>query len=184
MKSILSNRFKKENKTPKTSNKNTEMSDSLFDDLKMGLMTKIESVPVWFEYSKSKQKELIRNFVDKKIIFDNITISEQEKDNIVEKLFTSVSDFGPVQYLLDNKKVSSVMINGTQSVYIEINGKILNTDIKLSENQLNFLLKVIMNDAENYSEINNLKTDKYFITVVNSNLCNSGANLLIKKIKE
>ena len=101
------------------------------DSFKIALLEKIETIPVWFEYSEDKHKELVKSFVQNKIAKDRVLISDIDKDLLLDSLLSSISGFGTVQYLLDNSKVDSVTINGTEAVYIEIDGKILDTEIKL-----------------------------------------------------
>lgn len=164
----------------------TEVAPSdIQEELKNALLEKIETTPVWFEYTKNRQKELIRNFLDKKIAAENIQISDIDKEIITDNLISSVSDFGAIQYLLDNEKVSKVIINGTTSVLIEIDNNIFNTETSLTEKQLSYILNSIATmGIEKYEGIKSCQTDKYSITVVAPNLCKNGYNICIKKIKE
>ncbi len=203
----LSNRFKinkkkdinapEETKTLKFSedivktalNKNNETCEEevniydIQDEFKIALFKKIEATPIWFEYTKDKQIELVKNFVNNKIIKDKIIISDIDKDIIIDKLLETINGFGEIQYLLDNQKVSSVEINGTNSVFIEIDGKHLNTEIKLSIEQLNYILKYIsfITGDTDFSNINNFQTEKYCITIVGERISSSGININIKK---
>lgn len=46
----------------------TEVAPSdIQEELKNALLEKIETTPVWFEYTKNRQKELIRNFWIKRL---------------------------------------------------------------------------------------------------------------------
>ena len=42
-------------------------------ELKQALLDKIDSIPVWFEYTSERQKGLIKSFVENKLFSANIT---------------------------------------------------------------------------------------------------------------
>ena len=178
------NDFKAKNNEQSTVS-NVSLSD-IEQEFKQALMEKIDSIPVWFEYSQIRQKELIKSFVENKLGLEHIQISSIDKDILLDTLYSSITNFGAVQYLLDNSKVSDVMINGTKSVHIVIGGKVLNTEIKLTEKQLNFLINTLKNISGNsdFNHIQNIRTDKYIIKIIGANVCLNGTNITIKKIKE
>ncbi len=161
-------------------------TEDILSDLKRSLLEKIDMTPVWFEYSKNRQKELVKSFVEHKIAADHLQIADIDKDVITDNLYESISNFGEIQYLIDNEKVSEVMINATKSVYINIDNKILNTEIKLTEKQLSFIKNTISSQCgcEDFNGIKTLKTDKYQITIIGTDVSNSGLNITIKKVEE
>ena len=93
-------------------------------ELKKALLEKIDSIPVWFEYTADKQKELIKSFVENKLSSEAIKLADNEKDDLIEKLFTSIMGFGPLDYLIVQENVDAIYVNSVNSVHIEINGKI------------------------------------------------------------
>ena len=198
----LSNRFKinklKDTPAPETQNSPVVSDDiltisekefnliDLQNEYKTALLEKIDSTPTWFEYSKEKQTELVKIFVNNKTAKEKYTISDIDKDIITDKLLETIDGFGEIQSLLDNQNVSAVEINGTSSVYTEINGKYLNTEIKLQKEQLNFILKYIsaITGTTELGSINNLQSEKYSITVISKDICPSGTNIKINKIQD
>ncbi len=199
--SKLSSRFKKiENETsplePKFINTEkavdaqpelieTSVDESVEADFKKALLQKIESIPVWFEYTPDKQKELIKTFVMNKLSADGKVIPENEAELLIEKLFTSIMGFGPLDYLIAQENVSTIYVNGTSSVFIEISGKVLNTEMKLNDKQMSFILKNILNLSEVKPEdkdyIWNLKVKNMNITVILPPVSVDAANIIIKK---
>ncbi len=152
-------------------------------DLKQALMDKIETVPVWFDYTADKQKELIKSFVESKIAADKVFISDNEQETLTENLFASVRGFGPLDYLIARENVSAVFVNGTNSVYIEIGGKILNTEMKLSEKQVDIILNniLIMAKQDKSKNILNVKLNDLFVTIIGADISLSGTNISIRK---
>ena len=54
------------------------------NDLKKDLIEKINSIPVWGEYSQEKQKELIKSFVDNKFSVEKYSFSDDDKQKLIE----------------------------------------------------------------------------------------------------
>ena len=158
--------------------------EDIAEDLKNECLEKIETIPVWSDYTQTEQKNLIENFVNQRIESYNIQISESEKHLFVEDLIKTLSGFGAVQYLLDKDNVSAVIVNGCKSIHIEIDGKILNTESRLDEKELNILIKSIAGLGEIKGDICNIKTNKYYITVIGANVCTDGVNITIRKIQQ
>lgn len=154
-------------------------------ELKKALLEKIDSIPVWFEYTADKQKELIKSFVENKLSSEAIKLADNEKDDLIEKLFTSIMGFGPLDYLIVQENVDAIFVNGINSVHIEINGKILNTEMKLNEKQINFILSNISSMSgvkfDDSKNIWNCKVNNLVITVIMPNISQSGYNITIRK---
>lgn len=154
-------------------------------ELKKALLEKIDSIPVWFEYTADKQKELIKSFVENKLSSEAIKLADNEKDDLIEKLFTSIMGFGPLDYLIVQENVDAIYVNGINSVHIEINGKILNTEMKLNEKQINFILSNISSMSgvkfDDSKNIWNCKVNNLVITIIMPKICQSGYNITIRK---
>lgn len=163
-----------------------QKSSDIYEVYKKLLMEKIESIPVWFDYSTEKQKELISSFVVNKLQSDNILFSDVEKNDLISKLVASVTGFGPIENLVKQKNVSAIFINASSTVHIEIGGKVLNTEIKLSDLQINFILKNIENISENKPDrdklIWNCKSENLVMSVILPPLSENGVCITIKKI--
>ena len=154
-------------------------------ELKKALLEKIDSIPVWFEYTADKQKELIKSFVENKLSSEVIKLADNEKDDLIEKLFTSIMGFGPLDYLIVQENVDAIYVNGVNSVHIEINGKILNTEMKLNEKQINFILSNISSMSgikfDGSKNIWDCKVNNLVITIIMPKICQSGYNITIRK---
>lgn len=194
--SKLGDRFKKnyvispDNNINSAELKNKENNHNTGSDVEFemqdSLLSKINSTPVWFEYSDLKQKELIKNFVEKTLDTKNVSFSDSEKTDLIEKMYNLISGFGPLDYLLSQQNVSSVFVNSEKNVHIEINGKVLNTEIKLDNSQINLITHNIFKSCNSKYDasktIYNLKNDKYFITLITPPASVGGINIMINKI--
>ncbi len=174
---------------------NEEIQDTSVNDFsleeieirfKEDLTEKIDSIPVWFDYTTEKQRDLVKSFVDNKLSSENIVIGSEEKDSLIEKLFTSVIGFGPLDYFIAKDNVDAIFVNGINSIHIEIGGKVLNTEMCLNEKQLNFILGNISNMGgtkfDNSKNIWNLKLDNLSITILMPSISKCGVNISIRKL--
>ncbi len=166
-------------------NNQNESASNIEDVLKNTLTDKIDSIPVWFDYTSDRQKELIKSFVENKLSSENIDLSEEEKDNLIEKLFASVTGFGALDYLIARENVDAVFVNGVHSVHIEIGGKVLNTEMKLGKKQIDFILNNISNMAcvkiDNTKNIWNFKLKNLFVTIIAPDISQGGWNITLRK---
>ena len=155
------------------------------EELKKSLLDKVDSIPVWFEYTADRQKSLIKSFVEKKIISENLTLSDEQKETLIDKLFTSIMGFGPLDYLIARENVDAVFVNGTNSVHIEIGGKILNTEMNINEKQMKFIINNISSmsgtNIDNSQNIWNLTVNNLRITVIMPSISQCGFNITIRK---
>lgn len=153
--------------------------------LKQLLFEKVNSIPVWFEYSEEKQKELILNFIDNNLSEKNITVSDEERKDLLNSLYLSVVGFGPLEHLLSQDNVAAIFINGSTPVHIEIGGKILNTEMLLTEKQLDFVLSCIENlsgsKIDRTEKIWKAQVENLAISVILPSISKSGINIVIRK---
>lgn len=109
------------------------------------LLEKVNSVPYWNEYPQERQRQLVRFFVKNS--------QAEDKETVFESLVSCVTGFGPMQKLLDNEKVSAVFVKDADSVLIEINGRVFDTEMKLSQNMFQYMLnyaKYLQANFEHY----------------------------------
>ena len=96
----LSDRFKDEKK--KTSKKVEKKSAypshvqadlEMLEDIECMVLNKIAYTPVWFEFSDSEQRKLIRSYLNARLALPEnaaLILSEEEKDSFVTKILASV----------------------------------------------------------------------------------------------
>ena len=110
-------------------------------DLKNRLFEKLDNTPVWFDYERDYQEKLIIDFVSNYMKDNNLEISDIDSTVLIENLTNQTAYFGPIKHLTDNSNVDAVFINSTKNIYIEIGGKILNTETKLSLSEFSYFVK-------------------------------------------
>ncbi len=161
--SKLSERFKKVYEEVSTDN----------DELKNNLLEKVNSVPYWNEYTPEKQRDMVKSFVENSDI--------ENKEPVCEKLVPIVTGFGPLQNLLENEKVDAVFVNDINSVHIEIDGRVFDSEMKLSQSMLQYVLNITGKHDEN---IYTSRIDNFIIDVIKPDVCQNGVNISIRKVKD
>ncbi len=71
----------------------------------------------------------------------NLVVSRNERDRLFEMLLDEIIGFGPIQPLLDDDLISEVMVNGPKMVFVERDGKVLQSDISFVDDD--HVLRVI-----------------------------------------
>lgn len=89
--------------------------------------------------------DLRKTIVDedvKKIITDIVFsktegcyISVKEKSRIISRIFNSLRRLDILQPIIDDKSITEIMINGPDNIFIEVNGKLLETDLRFESRE-------------------------------------------------
>lgn len=116
----------------------------IFDNVKRKLSDKIYGIPVWFEYSEDEKAELIKTFVGNYLKDSDISLSQDEQSDLVQKLLQSVFGFGETDLLISDSSITTLTIRENSPVVIERNNKTLISDIVVKQMSLlcNKLLKL------------------------------------------
>ena len=146
-------------------------------DLKQMLLDKIDSTPVWFEYTPEQQRNLIKNFIEKHCP------ENANNENLYNEIISIGCGFGPIQNLIEDEQISNISIRKNKKIIITSKKQNIETEIKLSEKQFTF----VTNTIAQKSGINQFKTvqevliDNLSIIIVNPPVCES--SIYIKKIQ-
>ena len=71
----------------------------------------------------------------------NLNLPETLREQIFHDVLDDLLGFGPIQHLLDDESISEVMVNGSQDVYVEKNGKLVKTNVTFDDD--NHVLQII-----------------------------------------
>lgn len=119
-------------------------------ELKMKIQSKvIEELDIDFNEISDKNETLKRDInyiITKNIEEETLNITNNQKKKIKEELLNEIIGFGPITGLLQDSSITEIMVNGPNHVYIEQNGKLVQTDAKFKDN--NHVLHVIKKIVE------------------------------------
>lgn len=144
---------------------------------------KVASIPVWHDYDKDKQFELILSYLDRKLStdFKEIFFSNEEKITFVRDFLASVHGFGPLDEILSKAVVSAVIVNEKGMVFVECAGVVRPTKTLISEKQLNDIKRRFpLNPSAVNSPVLNFQVEKFFVTIISQPV--SENTLIIRKI--
>ncbi|HXY89020.1 MAG TPA: CpaF family protein, partial [Xanthobacteraceae bacterium] len=65
----------------------------------------------------------------------NVVMSIAEQEELLEDICNDVLGYGPLEPLLARDDIADIMVNGSSTVYIEVQGKIQKTGIRFRDNQ-------------------------------------------------
>src|SRR5260221_3688570 len=90
-------------------------------------------------------REEIRDIVNEIIAIKSIVMSIAEQEELLDDICNDVLGYGPLEPLLARDDISDIMVNGASTVYIEVNGKIQQTNIRFRDNQqlLNIAQRIV-----------------------------------------
>jgi len=72
-------------------------------------------------------REEIRDIVNEIIAIKSIVMSISEQEELLDDICNDVLGYGPLEPLLARDDIADIMVNGANTVYIEVNGKIQQT---------------------------------------------------------
>jgi pilus assembly protein CpaF len=79
-------------------------------------------------------REEIRDIVSEIISIKNVVISIAEQEELLEDICNDVLGYGPLEPLLARDDIADIMVNGANTVYIEVEGKIQRTNVRFRDN--------------------------------------------------
>ena len=80
-------------------------------------------------------REEIRDIVNEIIAIKNVAMSISDQEELLEDICNDVLGYGPLEPLLARDDIADIMVNGSNTVYIEVQGKIQQTGIRFRDNQ-------------------------------------------------
>jgi len=83
----------------------------------------------------AEAREEIQSAVSEIARFRNLDLTPAELQKIAKECADDMLGFGPLEELLEMDGIADIMINGPQTVYIELNGKIERSHVRFRDNQ-------------------------------------------------
>ncbi|KOA19231.1 putative conjugal transfer proteinc [Clostridium homopropionicum DSM 5847] len=144
----LIRRLEEANVDKKANNQNEKKVDPYYE-LKARIQNRIiEELDIDFnEISENNEdiKKKIDYIVTKHIEKESLNLTSNQKKKIKEELIDESIGFGPITGLLADSKVTEIMVNGPDHVYIEKGGKLVLTDAKFKNDShvLHVIKKIV-----------------------------------------
>ncbi len=79
-------------------------------------------------------REEIRDIVGEIVAIKNVAMSIAEQEELLEDICNDVLGYGPLEPLLARDDIADIMVNGANTVYIEVRGKVEPAAIRFADN--------------------------------------------------
>jgi pilus assembly protein CpaF len=85
--------------------------------------------------------ETIRSLVRELLAAESIPLNLEERDELISQVLDEIFGLGPLQPLMDDPTIADILVNTSQTVYIERNGRLETTDVRFHDDK--HLMQVI-----------------------------------------
>ena len=79
-------------------------------------------------------REEIRDIVSEIIQIKNVVMSIAEQEELLEDICNDVLGYGPLEPLLARDEIADIMVNGADTTFIEVGGKVQKTGVRFADN--------------------------------------------------
>ena len=79
-------------------------------------------------------REEIRDIVSEIIQIKNVVMSIAEQEELLEDICNDVLGYGPLEPLLARDEIADIMVNGANTTFIEVAGKVQKTGVRFADN--------------------------------------------------
>ena len=102
----------------------SQVFSALIDTIDLSQLSKLEN---------ESAREEIRDIVNDIITIKNFAMSISEQEELLEDICNDVLGYGPLEPLLARDDIADIMINGSGQSYIEVEGKVEETEIRFRD---------------------------------------------------
>ena len=103
----------------------TTVFNALIDTIDLTQLAKLDT---------ASAREEIRDIVSEIIQIKNVVMSIAEQEELLEDICNDVLGYGPLEPLLARDDISDIMVNGANTTYIEVAGKVQRTGVRFADN--------------------------------------------------
>ncbi|MCT7376191.1 CpaF family protein [Chelativorans salis] len=159
----------------------SQVFSALIDTIDLSQLAKLDA---------DSAREEIRDIVNDIIAIKNFAMSISEQEELLEDICNDVLGFGPLEPLLARDEIADIMVNGARKVYIEVDGKVEQTNVRFRDNQqlLNICQRIVSQVGRRVDESSPIcdarLPDGSRVNVIAPPLAIDGASLTIRKFKK
>ena len=103
----------------------TTVFNALIDTIDLTQLAKLDA---------ASAREEIRDIVSEIIQIKNVVMSIAEQEELLEDICNDVLGYGPLEPLLARDEIADIMVNGANTTYIEVGGKVQKTGVRFADN--------------------------------------------------
>ena len=159
----------------------TTIFNALIDTIDLGQLAQLDA---------ESAREEIRDIVVEIISIKNVVMSISEQEHLLDDICNDVLGYGPLEPLLARDDIADIMVNGADTTYIEVNGKIERTNIRFRDNAqlMNICQRIVSQVGRRVDESSPIcdarLLDGSRVNVIAPPLAIDGPTLTIRKFKK
>ena len=159
----------------------TTIFNALIDTIDLGQLARLDN---------ETAAEEIRDIVTEIISIKNVAMSIAEQEQLLQDICNDVLGFGPLEPLLARDDIADIMVNGADKVFIEVNGKLEETNIRFRDNAqlMNICQRIVSQVGRRVDESSPIcdarLMDGSRVNVIAPPLALDGPTLTIRKFKK
>jgi pilus assembly protein CpaF len=178
--------------SPQTPRQAREKGDNYYDTKSQVFSALIDTIDLsqLAKLDADTAREEIRDIVNDIIAIKNFAMSIAEQEELLEDICNDVLGYGPLEPLLARDDIADIMVNGAKMTYIEVAGKVQETNIRFRDNQqlLNICQRIVSQVGRRVDESSPIcdarLPDGSRVNVIAPPLAIDGAALTIRKFKK
>ena len=124
---------KKENKEPEGEQEYLTTHELKYRTILLEKLLSVMDLARIGEIEPEKAKTQIQNLANDIIQEENFPINAKSREAVTEAVQFEILGLGPLEYLIRDKRVSDIMINGAKSAYVERSGRLEKTAVKFDD---------------------------------------------------
>ncbi|MBI1383400.1 MAG: CpaF family protein [Rhizobiales bacterium] len=159
----------------------TTVFNALIDTIDLTQLAKLDA---------DAAREEIRDIVAEIIQVKNVVMSIAEQEELLEDICNDVLGYGPLEPLLARDDIADIMVNGANTTYIEVDGKMLQTSVRFADNAqlMNICQRIVSQVGRRVDESSPIcdarLPDGSRVNVIAPPLAIDGPALTIRKFKK
>jgi len=159
----------------------TAIFSALIDAIDLSQLAKMDT---------ESARDEIRDIVNEIISLKNVVMSIAEQEELLDDICNDVLGYGPLEPLLARDDIADIMVNGSDAVYIEVQGKIEPTHVRFRDNGqlLNICQRIVSQIGRRVDESSPIcdarLPDGSRVNVIVPPLAIDGPSLTIRKFKK
>ncbi|MGI9426792.1 MAG: ATPase, T2SS/T4P/T4SS family [Hyphomicrobiaceae bacterium] len=159
----------------------TTVFNALIDTIDLTQLAKLDA---------DAAREEIRDIVSEIIQIKNVVMSIAEQEELLEDICNDVLGYGPLEPLLARDDIADIMVNGADTTFIEVNGKMIETNVRFADNAqlMNICQRIVSQVGRRVDESSPIcdarLPDGSRVNVIAPPLAIDGPSLTIRKFKK
>jgi len=129
-------------------------------------------------------REEIRDIVSEIIAIKNVVMSISEQEDLLQDICNDVLGYGPLEPLLARDEISDIMVNGADTVFIEVEGQVELTSVQFRDNSQLIVSQVGRRVDESSPICDARLADGSRVNVIAPPLALDGPTLTIRKFRK